>query len=602
MAASTTGRPGRSLLVLAVIMIALGAWMVITGNYSPKLGLDLQGGTSVTLVPKLAEGETGVITNDAIDQAVLIIQQRVDGSGVAEASVSAQGSGENAVIVVSVPGSAGDELQSLGQVASLSFRPVITAAAGSPAPPVTPSPTPSSSPSGKGSAKPSDKASSQPSNSPSGGSTAQSDGQSNGAVLPRIADHTSGNNNSGSSKDKNTSSPSPSPAATSTGAVTSPTAPTVPTGPTAPTDVSPELQKQFQKLDCSDPKQQNIGKTFAPDEVAIACEDDGSAKYILEPTAVKGANVDTATAQLQQQGGIGWEVSLDFDSEGTSAFATTTQKLAGQQQPLDQFAIVLDGVVISAPSVNEPILGGRASITGQFTQQEASDLANVLKYGALPLDFSIEERQTVSPTLGADQLHAGLIAGALGLALVVLYLVLYYRALAIVAISSLVVAGALVYGTVVLLGQTLGFTLTLAGVAGLIVSIGITADSFIVYFERIRDEVREGRSLRTALEAGWSRAKHTIIAADCISLIAAVVLYVLSVGSVRGFAFTLGLTTIIDLVVVFLFTKPLITLLARTRFFNSGSKWSGLSPERLGARKASDTTTVAGRRRAAKEA
>jgi len=319
--------------------------------------------------------------------------------------------------------------------------------------------------------------------------------------------------------------------------------------------------------------------------------------------AVDGSNVTDANAGIPPQG-LGWAVNLSFDSKGTKDFAVTTQQLAGQQgqPPLDQFAIVLDGVVISAPSVNEPILGGKAEITGQFTQADAADLANVLKYGALPLSFDIGERQTVSPTLGGEQLRAGLIAGALGLALVVLYLLLYYRALALVAVLSLVIAGAMVYATVVLLGETLGFTLTLAGVAGLIVSIGITADSFIVYFERIRDEVRDGRSMRVALEAGWARAKRTIVSADVISLIAAVVLYVLSIGGVRGFAFTLGLTTIIDLLVVFLFTKPLITVLSRTKFFSSGSPWSGLSPERLGARAPTAAEPPSKRRSAPKEA
>ncbi|MEO8328675.1 MAG: protein translocase subunit SecD [Candidatus Nanopelagicales bacterium] len=580
MAASNTGRPGRSLLVLVLIMAALGGWMIITGTNTPQLGLDLRGGTTVTLEPKLSNNETGVITDEAIDQAVLIIQQRVDGSGVAEASVSAQGNGENAVIVVSVPGEAGGDLvESLGQTASLSFRPVITVTAGTPLPDVTPIPTPSSS---------------KKSDSGQNGGGQNGGGQSNGAVLPRIDNANNGNGSNNNGDGANNPSDTPSPVPSSTGVVPNPTNPAAP--PTSPTDLSKDLQKQFQELDCSDPEQRNIGSKFGPDEIAIACQDDGSQKFILEPVAVQGANVDTATAQLQQQG-IGWEVSLDFDSDGTKAFAATTQKLVSQPDPTNRFAIVLDNVVISDPTVNEAILGGVASITGQFTQADATDLANVLKYGALPLAFDIVERATVSPTLGADQLHAGLVAGALGLALVVLYLLMYYRALAVVAVSSLIVAGLLVYGTVVLLGETLGFTLTLAGVAGLIVAIGITADSFIVYFERIRDEVRDGRSLRTALEAGWSRAKRTIIAADFISVIAAVVLYVLSVGGVRGFAFTLGLTTIIDLIVVFLFTKPVITLLARTRFFNSGSKWSGLSPERLGARDATAATTVTARRR-----
>ncbi len=421
-------------------------------------------------------------------------------------------------------------------------------------------------------------------------------GQNNGGVLPRVS-ATSGNGQGGNGQG---GSQTPTPSATPTPTATS-TAPT--TTPTSPSDVSPALQQQFAQLDCSDPKQKNIGQTFKKTEPAIACSDDGAEKYLLAPVEVDGANIDSATAGIPQNG-ASWAVNLNFDADGTKAFADTTTRLASLQDPLNRFAIVLDGLVVSAPGLNNgPILGGQAQITGSFTQQQATDLANVLKFGALPLNFTIVERQTISPTLGADQLQAGLIAGALGLILVVIYLLVYYRALAFVAILSLVVAGALVYGTVILLGQTMGFTLTLAGVAGLIVAIGITADSFIVYFERIRDEVREGRTLRVALESGWVRARRTIVTADAISLIASAVLYFLSVGSVRGFAFTLGLTTAIDLVVVFFFTKPVISLLSRTKFFNSGSPWSGLSPERLGARPRTEQTTVASRRRAsAKEA
>jgi len=232
--------------------------------------------------------------------------------------------------------------------------------------------------------------------------------------------------------------------------------------------------------------------------------------------------------------------------------------------------------------VENPIPGGQAQITGTFTEAEARDLANVLKYGALPVKFDISSVETVSPQLGGDQLSAGIWAGLAGLALVVVFCFLYYRGLGIVVVLSLGAAAVLTGSLVILLGKAIGFTLTLAGIAGLIVAVGITADSFIIYFERLRDEVREGRSLRSSVETGWARAKHTIIAADSISLLAALVLYVLAIGSVRGFAFTLGLTTLIDLVVVFLFTKPLVTLLARTDFFGHGHKLSGLDPEHLG--------------------
>jgi preprotein translocase subunit SecD len=250
--------------------------------------------------------------------------------------------------------------------------------------------------------------------------------------------------------------------------------------------------------------------------------------------------------------------------------------------PLNQVAIVLDGLVVSAPRINEAIPSGNAQITGSFSQVEAQDLANVLKYGALPLAFDRGEVQQVSPTLGADQLNAGLLAGFLGLGLVVIYSLLYYRGLGLVTVGSLAMAGALVYLLFLVLGKSIGFTLTLAGIAGAIVAIGVTADSFIVFFERIRDEAREGRSLRSAVESGWLKARHTILVADAVSLIAAVLLYFFAVGGVRGFAFTLGLTTLVDLFVVFLFTKPIMSILAGVKFFSSGHPLSGLSPKSIG--------------------
>ncbi len=579
MATPTSGRPGRALLVLLVLAIGMGGWMAWQGATKPKLGLDLQGGTTVTLVPAPAPGETGTITDDSIKQAVEIISARVNGAGVAEAEVAPQGRGDQAVIVVSVPGLTEDKLvEQLGQTARLGFRPVLDAQ-----PNVAPTPTPS----------PSDTKTKKNKNN----------GGGNGALVPRLGAgaQAAGRVDASAGKNDNSQTPTPTPSATTTDAPTQTPAPIA----TGGAEVTPELQQAFTQLDCSDPQQLNVGAQFADDQAAIACDRNGAEKFLLAPVAVPGSDVDSAQANLSQNS-AGWIVSLDFNGDGTKTFGKITAEMAAQppDSPGNRFAIVLDGLVVSAPGVNEAIPGGQAQITGQFTQQEASDLANVLKFGALPLTFTIGERNTISPTLGADQLHAGLIAGALGLALVVLYLLFYYRALALVAVASLLIAGLFTYASVVILGEALNFTLTLAGVAGLIVAIGITADSFIVYFERIRDEVREGRSLRAALEAGWVRARRTIIAADFISLIAAVVLWVLSVGGVRGFAFTLGLTTLIDLLVVFLFTKPLVTLLARTRFFNSGSRWSGLSPDRLGARSArsaSDRPAPAGRR-AVKEA
>jgi preprotein translocase subunit SecD len=318
-----------------------------------------------------------------------------------------------------------------------------------------------------------------------------------------------------------------------------------------------------------------------PNKPLFACDRPGTYKYLLGPAILKGTDLSDASAGIPQ-GGFQWQVNLKFTGEGGDKFLKATQNISARGQGQNLFAIVLDGEVISTPSVESPIPGGQAQITGTFSEAEARDLANVLKYGALPVSFDISSVETVSPQLGGDQLSAGIWAGLAGLALVVLFSFLYYRGLGLVVVLSLAAAAVLTYASVVLLGKAIGFTLTLAGIAGLIVAIGITADSFVVYFERLRDEVREGRSLRSSVETGWTRAKHTIIAADSISLLAAIVLYILAIGSVRGFAFTLGLTTLIDLVVVFIFTKPLVTLLARTNFFGHGHKLSGLDPEHLG--------------------
>ena len=330
-----------------------------------------------------------------------------------------------------------------------------------------------------------------------------------------------------------------------------------------------------------------------PDLYLVTCDRDGTTKFLLAPAAVKGTEIKSAAAGLDTTNGAGWLVELQFKSKGTNQFKDITSKLVSNPSPTNEFAVTLDGLVVSHPYVQNAIVDGNAQISGDFTKKDAKDLADVLKYGALPLSFQTGEVQTISPTLGSDQLHAGLVAGALGLFLVVLYSFLYYRGLGIVTVLSLAVAGFLTYGMIVYLGHAISFTLSLAGVAGTIVAIGITADSFVVFFERLRDEVRDGRSLRAAVETGWVRARRTIIAADLVSILAAAVLYVVSIGAVRGFAFTLGLTTVIDLFVVFFFTKPIMTLLARTTFFGKGNKWSGLDPDRLGRRPVATTAQEA---------
>ncbi|MBZ9641119.1 protein translocase subunit SecD, partial [Streptomyces sp. PSKA30] len=347
------------------------------------------------------------------------------------------------------------------------------------------------------------------------------------------------------------------------------------------------LQAQYAALDCSKAATRaTAGDGAKPEESTVGCGEIQGVwyKYLLGPAGVDGTEVDKAQAVYDTQSGAGWKVQMDFTSAGAKKFADITGKLAQNQSPQNQFGIVLDGKVVSSPYVSQSITGGNAEISGSFTQQEAESLGNMLSYGALPLTFKEDSVTTVTAALGGEQLQAGLIAGAIGLALVVLYLLVYYRGLSFIAILSLMVSAALTYVIMSLLGPTIGFALNLPAVCGAIVAIGITADSFIVYFERVRDEIREGRSLRPAVERAWPRARRTILVSDFVSFLAAAVLFIVTVGKVQGFAFTLGLTTLLDVVVVFLFTKPLLTLMARRKFFASGHPWSGLDPKRLGAR------------------
>lgn len=359
---------------------------------------------------------------------------------------------------------------------------------------------------------------------------------------------------------------------------------------TEPTDgsdmswVTEKLQAEFLAFDCADPE--NTAADAPEDQPLITCDDTGTAKYILGPMELSGDAIDDATSGRAPDSGA-WTVQLTLDGNGTEVFGNISQRLYQNKidglSPRDQFAFVLDGKVISAPQMNGVILNGKPSISGSFTQETAETLADQLKYGALPLSFTTESSDTVSATLGTQQLQIGLIAGLIGLALVAVYSLLSYRALGSVIIASIAVMGVLTYIIVCILAWRLGFRLSLAGVAGLIVSIGFTADSFIVYFERIRDELRDGKSITGAVEDGWGRAKRTIYISKSINVLAAVVLYVLADSTVKGFAFTLGLTTLIDVFIFVIFTHPVMQLLARTRFFGGGHKLSGLDPEALGA-------------------
>jgi len=458
-------------------------------------------------------------TDDQMAQAATIIRQRVDASGIGESDIQTQSGNQ---IVVQIPGPADDETRArIEASAQLQLRSVLYA-----------------------------------------GDPATSFVGDDGNKTPY---------------------PTPAPTLQAT-----PTA-----SPSNASDMSwitPKLQAQFLAYDCDNPD--NDAADAPKDEPLITCEADGTAKYILGPVESKqidgktvfldGSLIDNASYGMNTQNGQ-WEVNLSFNSVGTQLFTEVSTRLYGLQSPLNQFAFVLDGSVISAPSMNAVITDGNPSISGSFTEATAKVLSDQLKYGALPLSFAVVSSDTISATLGSQQLQIGLIAGLIGLALVALYSLISYRALGFVIIASLAVMGVITYLMLCILAWRMGFRLSLAGMAGLIVTIAFTADSFIVYFERIRDELRDGKSITGAVEDGWASAKRTIYIAKAVNILAAVVLYILADATVKGFAFTLGLTTAIDILIFILFTHPVMQLVARTRFFGEGHKLSGMDPDALGA-------------------
>ncbi|MEW2070508.1 protein translocase subunit SecD [Streptomyces sp. NPDC007346] len=556
------GRPGRALALILIAMVALAGGMFLSGHTTPRLGIDLAGGTSITLEAQNQPGKPNAINPTNMDTAVGIIERRVNGLGVSEAEVQTQGDRN---IIVNIPKGTDSKQaqQQVGTTAQLYFRPVLTVAASGPE-----QPSPSASPTPSGSASPSADASATP--------EATGEEATGSEATPSASATTQGRAVTGALK----KDPTPTPTASG-----EPEPSGTPEATPSEDAETAKLQEEFAKLDCTDPEQRSeAGKNSLPTEPIVACGSNvpGSyEKYVLGPAEVSGSDVDDAKGAIDQQTGE-WIVSMEFTSAGAKKFQTITSRLSQQQPPMNQFAIVLDGEVVSAPSVRTA-LSKNAQISGSFNQQSAEDLGNILSYGALPLTFKEMSVTTVTAALGSEQLKGGLIAGAVGLALVVIYMVAYYRGLAFIALLSLMVSGILTYTIMSLLGPAIGFALNLPAVCGAIVAIGITADSFIVYFERVRDEIREGRTLRPAIERAWPRARRTILVSDFVSFLAAAVLFLVTVGKVQGFAFTLGLTTLLDVVVVFLFTKPLMTLMGRTKFFSGGGSWSGLDPKRLGA-------------------
>lgn len=531
--------------ILLAVLVILGIAGLVGGHvrddagFTPKLALDLEGGTQVILTPKMTEGSSGTIDQESMNEAINIIRQRIDASGVAEAEISTLGADN---IVVSIPGEPDpDTLDLIRTSATMRFRPVL----------VIDGPEPVSE-----------------------------------AALNQSADEPADVGSDVTAQQLATTMAD----LNGDGVIS-----TEPSGTASDNSDLAWLSEQdyldFLLLDCADPGVLTGTSTDDPNLPLASCAVEGDAKYLLGPADLEGTTISNASAGMiysstgQPTGQFG--VDLEFDAEGTKQFADSSQRLFGFQQTdptRNRFAVVLDGNVISAPSMNAAILDGRAQISGNFTAASAQNLANQLNFGSLPLNFEVQSEQQISATLGSNHLEKGILAGLVGLILVVLWMLWQYRGLTLVSAGSLLVAGGLTYLSITLLSWVMGYRLSLAGVAGLIVAVGITADSFIVYFERIRDEVRDGAPLSAAVERGWLRARRTIVISDAVNLVAASVLYLLAVGGVQGFAFTLGLTTIVDLVVIFLFTHPIMALLMRTRFFGQGNRWSGLDPEHLGAK------------------
>lgn len=626
-------RPWGTLTLLGVLLalvfggLAAGVkWS--DASWTPNLALDLEGGTQIILEPQLENGAQ--VTASDIEQAIEVIRQRVDSSGVAEAEITSQG-GQN--IVVALPGQPDEAtLDLVRQSAHMRFRVLLVEDAPNPVDPAMLTatdpedgagelPTDDGAEDNAGTEVPTDEATDDAEGSTDGSAIVGSNpGGGTSMARPTQTDTPTDeatDTPSDEPTDEVTDEATDAPTEEATQDATPPTREEIEeaafqladsdgdgelstepaTEPTSASDqawVSEQVAYDFYALDCTDPANRVGGGGDDPDAPLVTCSQDGTAKYILGPAELEGTDIASASSGLRtnDQGQVlrDYAVFLEFTNAGGQIFSDVTARLAGlavTQEGMNRFAIVLDTLVISAPNVTEQIPNGQASITGGqgngFDQQTAATLANQLSFGALPINFTVQSEEQISATLGSEQLERGLLAGLIGLVLVVLYSLGQYRGLALVTVASLVVAGTLTFGVIALLSWVQGYRLSLPGVAGLIVAIGITADSFVVYFERIRDEVREGRRLDAAVQQGWRRARRTILASDAVNLLAAVVLYFLAVGGVRGFAFTLGLTTIIDLLVVFCFTHPMVQLLIRTKFFRDGHKLSGLDPTHLGS-------------------
>jgi preprotein translocase subunit SecD len=559
--------PARYLSVFLFLLIGVYLLVFLTGDKraAPKLGIDLRGGTRVTLTARTPDGSRP--SREALAQAQQIIGARVNGLGVSGSEVVVDGDN----LVITVPGNEGNEARNLGQTARLYIRPVLNSMPAQPAQPKPPAQAPAGGPAPGGQPAPGQPAPGQP----PGGAQLLQPAQPEQPAQPAPPGHPPAQPRPYPQEPPPSPPPSPAPSP-----APAPAAPAAPADQPAPPDPRKDLAEriaeektwrqstrqgiqflalQFQATQCD--KDDILAGNDDPTLPLVTCSTDHKIAYLLGPSIISGDQIADATAS-QNPRGIGFVVDVQFKPAAANIWADYTAAHVGTQT-----AFTLDSQVVSAPMIQEAIPGGRTQISGgqpPFNASTAKQLANVLKYGSLPLSFESSEAQTVSATLGLTSLRAGLIAGAIGLLLVLLYSLVYYRVLGLLTAISLTASGAMVFAILVILGRQINYTLDLAGIAGLIIGIGTTADSFVVFFERIKDEIREGRSFRSAVPRGWVRARRTIVSGNAVTFLAAAVLYALAIGQVRGFAFTLGLTTILDTVVVFLVTWPLIYLASKS--------------------------------------
>ncbi|HEV7524683.1 MAG TPA: protein translocase subunit SecD [Acidimicrobiia bacterium] len=513
------------ILLVITIFVILGSFIAtITGSSRPVLGLDLQGGTSIVLAPVKGSDLS------TLDTAVAIIRNRVDALGIAEPNVSRQGNN----IVIDLPGvkNAAEADQLVGKTAELRFRPVLNQIAYS-----SSAVRAATTTTVKGATTTTVKRATSTTVKGATSTTVK------GATTTTVKGHASAR--IGTIDTVPIASVRPAAAVTTTTAKAAPT--TTVKGATTTTTTPPAGAGTCQdgKLVTPDVATKQV---ILPDAKKATC-------FLLGPTIMTGRNVGTASA-LVNSTTAAWEVSVHFKNDDFV-------KLVATPYVGKQVAIELDGVVQSAPTINAGITGRDVTISGSFTSKEAHNLALVLRYGSLPIQLVPQTAQTVSPTLGKDQLKAGIVSGLIGLVLVALYMIFLYRLLGLVVWTGIGLTALTFFALVSWLSSHQGLTLTLAGVTGIIVSVGVTVDSYVVYFERLKDEVRTGKTVRSSLDTGFRRAFRTIVAADLVSMIGAVVLYLFATSSVRGFAYFLGLSTALDLILAYCFMWPFVTVLAR---------------------------------------